>query len=294
MATVKLYGLPARYLQTYRTRIAAVTPAQAQRAAARTIHGDRALVVVVGDGTALYEKLQAIAPTRIVSVEGDRMSPADLAPRAMTLGLDFSRITARRDSFVVMVQGNPLGSSTLAVERRADGWVVREATNIMNGAVEQSTTLETDASLAPRNLQQSSSMRGQKLSTDITFADGRATGSAMTASPTGPTTLTIDAEIPTGTLDSDALQVALPLFRWAEGARFTVSLFAAGKGTVSPVTLAVVGQESVTVPAGTFDTWKVEQTGGEGSVVFYIARDAGQRLVKIAPAGQPLELQLAK
>ncbi len=294
VATVKLYGLAPNYLQTYRTKIASITAAQAQAAAKRTILPQQALVVVVGDGAKLYDKLKTIAPVSIVSVEGDPMTPADLTPKAMGLALDFSRLAARRDSFVVMVQGNALGGAVIWLEARDGGWVIRESTNIMNGMVDQKTTLETDKVLAPTKLSQNTSMQGQALKTEITFANGRATGSAMTAAQTGPKTTAVDAELPAGTLDSDALQTALPLFRWQADAKFTLNLFSPGKGTVEPVTLTVVGSESVTVPAGTFDTWKIEQKGGEGAVIFYIAKDASSRLVKIAPVGQPIELLLAK
>ncbi len=294
VAVMNLYGLPADYLQTYRTRIEAVTPAQAQQAAARVVQPDKALIVVVGDGTKLYDKLAAVAPVRIVSVEGDPMTKADLTPRALGLALDFSKVAARRDSFVVMVQGNALGSSVYSVEQSGSGWVLREATNIMNGMVDQRTTLETDASLTPTSLVQSASMQGQALNTNITFDKGRASGSAMTPSQTGPTTVAVDAVLPPGTIDSDALQFALPLFRWQDEASFTVNIFNAGKNAVTPTTLMVVGSESVTVPAGTFDTWKIEQKGSENTTMFYVTKDAAHRLVKIAPVGQPIEVVLAK
>ncbi len=294
VAAVKLYGLPADYLQTYRTRVAAVTATQALAAAKLAIQPQNALVVVVGDGAKVYQKLKAIAPVKIISVDGDPMTPADFIPRVMGLALDFSKLAARRDSFVVMMQGNALGSSVVSVEGVAGGWVVREATNLMGGMVDQRTTLETDKSLAPTNLVQTASMQGQKLNTEIGFANGRATGSSMTATPTGPKTTAVDAQLPAGTLDSDALQAALPLFRWVADAKFTINVFSPGKGTVEPVTLTVLGSESVTVPAGTFDTWKVEQKGGEATVMFFITKDAAHRLVKIAPVGQPIELLLAK
>ncbi len=294
VSTQKLYGLPADYLQTYRTRMSAVTVAQVQAAAKAVIRPSQALVVVVGDGAKIYEKLKGIAPTRIVSVDGDAMTPGDLTPKASALALDFSKLTARRDSFVVMVQGNPLGTSVYSLEQISDGWAIGESTNIMNGMLAQTTTLKTDGSLNPRSLVQTGSMQGQQLKTDITFAGGRAKGTSMTAAQTGPKTTTVDTELPAGTLDSDAVQLALSLFRWAADAKFTVNAFSPGKGTVEPITLTVVGSESVKVPAGTFDTWKIEQKGGEGTVIFYVSKDAARRLVKIAPVGQPIELVLAK
>ena len=294
VASVKLYGLPADYLQTYRNRVGAVTSAQALQGAQRAIQPQKALVVVVGDGAKIYEKLRAIAPVKILSVEGDPMTPSDFTPRAMGLALDFTKLAARRDSFVVSVQGNPAGSSVYALESRAGGWTVRENTSIMGGMMVQTTTLDTDASLAPTLLAQTMTMQGQAMKTDVTFAAGRAKGSATTPTQNGPQSKAIDVAIPAGTIDSDALQGVLPLFRWAADAKFTLNMFSAGKGTVEPITLTVVGSESVTVPAGTFDTWKVEQKGGEAGATLFISKDAAHRLVKIAPAGQPIELLLAK
>jgi hypothetical protein len=192
-----------------------------------------------------------------------------------------------------MVQGNALGASVVSVEAKNGGWTMSENTNVMNGMIAQRTTLESDAVLSPVSLQQGASMQGQQTKTDVAFAGGKAKGSAQTPSQTGPQTKAIDTDLPSGTIASDALQMVLPLFRWANNATFTVNVFNAGKGTVEPITLTVVGSESVTVPAGTFDSWKIEQKGGEAAVVFYLAK-APKRLVKISPVGQPIELQLAK
>jgi hypothetical protein len=293
VATVKLYGLPADYLQTYRTKMSAITPAQGRLAAARTIKPQQALVVVVGDGAKLHDKLAKIAPVKIVNADGDVLQPGDLAPKVVATAFDASRLKATRDSFVVMVQGNPLGQAVMSVEAANGGWVLKDNTSIMNGMIAQQSTLQVDASLAPTSLQQGMSMQGQQLKTDIAFAGGKAKGSAQTMSQQGPKTVTIDTDVPKGSIASDALIAALPLFTWSEKARFTVNVFSAGKGVVEPVTLAVVGSESVTVPAGTFDSWKIEQTGGESSAVFYLAKDA-RRVIKIAPVGQPIELRLAK
>jgi zinc protease len=293
VASITLYGLPANYLQTYRTKMAAVTAAQVSSAARRVIRPQQSLIVVVGDGTKLYDKLVKIAPVTIRNADGDVMQASDLTPKVMATAFDVSQLKASRDSFVVMVQGNALGTSVVSVEAKNGGWTMSENTNVMNGMIAQRTTLESDAVLSPVSLQQGASMQGQQTKTDVAFAGGKAKGSAQTPSQTGPQTKAIDTDLPSGTIASDALQMVLPLFRWANNATFTVNVFSAGKGTVEPITLTVVGSESVTVPAGSFDSWRIEQKGGEAAVVFYLAK-ASKRLVKISPVGQPIELQLAK
>jgi hypothetical protein len=193
-----------------------------------------------------------------------------------------------------MVQGNALGFSVYSVESRTGGWTLRESTNVMNGMIVQKTALETDGALVPTSLIQSGSMQGQALTTNIAFAGGKATGRAMSASQTGPKTIEVNTTLPGGTIEADAVQSLLPLLRWVADAKFTLNVFNAGKGVVETMTLAVVGSESVTVPAGTFDTWKVEQKQGETSAMLFITKDVSRRLVKVAPVGQPIELHLAK
>ena len=61
-----------------------------------------------------------------------------------------------------------------------------------------------------------------------------------------------------------------------------------------PVTLTVAGTERVTVPAGTFETYRVDQTGGDAPLTFYVTTAAPHRVVRITFAGQPIEMVLAK
>lgn len=293
VATVKLYRLPANYLQTYRTKMSAITAAQGMAAAKRVIRPQQALIVVVGDGAKVYDGLAKMAPVRIVNADGDVLQASDLVTKAVAAAFDPRQLTASRDSFVVMVQGNPVGSSVVSLESANNGWVLKENTSIMGGMVSQQTTLQTDSALVPVSLEQGMSMQGQPLKTQVAFANGKATGSAQTMSQQGPQTITVNTALPAGTIASDALTAALPSFRWSDGATYTVNVFVASKGTVMPVTLKVVGSESVAVPAGTFDSWKIEQTGGEAAAIFYLAK-ASRRVVKVAPVGQPLELRLAK
>jgi hypothetical protein len=292
VATVKTLGLPADYLQTYRTKLSAVTAPAVRQVAQQWVRPQQALIVVVGDGAKIYEKLKGIAPVRIVTPQGDAMTPADLAPPTAQLALDLTRLAARRDSFVVRVQGNPMGASVYDVAKEGDGWVLKEATTIAGGMIQQGTTLRTDAALAPRLLEQRGKMQGQETKGDVTFAAGRAKGAAIAASPEGLKPVTIDLALPAGTIDDNAVALALPLMRWAAGAKQTVSVFASGKGTVTPTTFSVAGTEQVTVPAGTFEAFRIEQSGGPQALTYFVTTAAPYRLVKVM-AG-PLELVLAK
>jgi zinc protease len=294
VSRARLFGLPADYLQMYRTRLAAVTTPQLQQAARALIRPEQALVVVVGDAQKLHDRLKAIAPVRLVSTTGDPMAAADLAPRAAAASVNFGALAARRDSFVVLVQGNPMGAATASLAKAADGWTITSQMSIGGGMVQQSGSVTTDARLSPRRVQGGGSIQGQALKTDVTVAGGRATGTASVPGAQGIQTVSVDAAVPPDAVDDNAVQFLVGLLEWRAGARHTVNAFSASRNAVRPITLAVTGTERVTVPAGTFEAYRVEQTGGEAPLTLYVTAAAPHRLVRVTFAGQPLELVLAK
>ncbi|HEX6053068.1 MAG TPA: DUF3108 domain-containing protein [Gemmatimonadaceae bacterium] len=207
--------------------------------------------------------------------------------------IDFAALEARRDSFAVTVQGNVLGFQRTIVERTESGFRVTD--DVVIGPI---MTQRTEIDLAPdgtmRWTQQTGRVRGQDTRIDIVYADGRAKGTATTPTAAGGQTITFDTTIAPGTIDDNLITVLLPVFAWAPGATFTVPVFLSGKGEVHPLTLSVKATESLTVPAGTFDVYRVEIVGGSAPVAMYVTTTAPHRLVKVAPAGAPLEFVLAK
>ena len=88
-------------------------------------------------------------------------------------------------------------------------------------------------------------------------------------------------------------QALLPALPLGAGRSFQVPVFASGQGTSTVMTVTVSGSESVTVPAGTFDAWKVEVSGGQVPVTFWVSRST-PRVVKMGFAGAPMAFELVK
>lgn len=294
VTTAQLLGLAPDYVQTYRQKLQAVTPATALAAAKAAVRPDSGLVVVVGDGAKIYDKLKAIAPVRIVSVDGVTLAPDELTVKAAALDVALERLVPRADSFAVYIQGNPLGFQRSTLEKTAGGWKYTEDTQIAT-FIQQHTEVSFGADLSMGAVTQSGTAQGQATKIDVSYAGGRAKGSATTPQPAGGTkTVQVDAEMPQGAVDDNALAPLLAAFRWAAGAKFTVATFASGKGALVPVTLAVSGEETVQVPAGSFAAWKIDMTGSDQAVTFWVAKVAPYRLVKIAIVGAPIEMRLVR
>lgn len=294
VSTVKLLDLGDDYLQTYRSRLAAVTPEQAMRAAQAVVRPDSAVIVVVGDGQAIYEKLAAIAPVRIVDTDGEALTPDELTPRATALEIDPAQLVAGRDSFQVMFQGNAVGAYVRDLSRAGDELVYVELIDIPLAGMRQETTIRLDAaSYAMRSLEQTGQAGGQPTTASLRYENGRVTGRAAIPQPGGTARVVeVDTTVAPGTMDDDALGALIPALPLAEGASFGVNVYSVDNQAMRVLTVKVTGVAEITVPAGTFRSYRVEVTGGETPLVMYVSHPTPRRVVQMEVVGQPVVFEL--
>jgi zinc protease len=290
VANARLYGLAPDYVQTYRVRLGEVTPAAAQGAARAAIRPDGAVIVVVGDAQKLYDRVKGLAPTRIVDPEGKRLTPDDLNPKAAALELDLSALVPRRDSFTVMLQGNPIGWQRGIVERTGEGFTYTEDVSL-GGQVRTTTVLTLDAGAQIRRIQQSGSQMGQSVSVEVAVVNGRARGTASAPNPqTGQMReVTIDTAIAAGTIDDNSVQALAPAFRWQPGAKWTFNVFSAAQADIKPWTMSVAGTEAVKLGAQDVQAYRAELAGAPLPFVLWVSTTAPYTILKMAIVGQPLE-----
>jgi zinc protease len=295
VTTVKLLGLGDDYLRTYRERLAAVTAQDIRDAARRLIRPDSAAIVVVGDGEAIYDKLVRIAPVRIVDPEGKTLAVEDLKPKAEAVTFDPAQLVAGRDSFQVLVQGNPFGYMTAELARHPDSLVYTEETVIAAVGLSQKTVLRLDPkTLAVLSVERTGRGAVQNLETRVTYQGGRVRGRAQTPDPRAgtPRVVEVDTTVEEGTVDASAFQPLVAALPLAEGASFSIRVFEPAEGRTRVLSVKVAGASDLAVPAGNFAVYRVEVSGTPQPFVFYVTREAPRRLVKIEIVGQPLTFEL--
>ncbi len=294
LANARLLGLPVDYVQTYRQRIAAVTPEQAQAAARSGMRADAALIVVVGDGPALRERLARIAPVTMVDVDGQPMVESAAASAPLPLLIDRARLQAGTDSFTVLVQGQPFGFQSMALTRTLDGWEFFERSSL-GPIIQQTTTVRFSPELEMWSTDQRGRFQGNELRLAVTYADGKARGEGITPGNGAMQNVRYaDVAVPVGTLDDNLLVGMLPYFKWSLGATIPVSVFASGKGVVESRRFRVISEEDVTVPVGTFKAYRVSYEGGEAPGTYWIEVAAPHRVLKFGPQSVPLEFVRAR
>jgi hypothetical protein len=213
------------------------------------------------------------------------------------VALDSAQFAVRIDSSRVVIQGNPVGFTVSEIRRPArDSLVYAERSNLGNGTFQQQTTLVLEAATGVvRQVDQVTIQQGQKAETHLTYAGGRVKGASAAPQPDGSVKrFEVDTALPPGTVDENAVPFVVPALPLAPGKTFAVTFFTPSENVVKVLTFKVGAPEAVTVPAGTFQGFRIDVTGSRVPFTMYVGTDAPRRVLKTEFVGQPFVVELVK
>lgn len=289
LAENRLLGLDVSDLVGYRDRIEAVTPADIQRVAREYVRPDKAVIVVVGDATKVYPTLQGIAPIVLMALDGTPMQPSDLTVQASTEKRDASGLQPMTLTYQVAVQGNAIGTASVVLAKEGAVWVGTQSVSA-GGAVQESEARFDDA-FTPRSASQSVTQGAMHMEITTAYADGKVTGTAKLPAQMGGDKA-IDTEVPAGTILSGIEPWILATTELQVGKTITIPIFESQSATAVNAVFRVTAAEDVTVPAGTFATFKVDGTIGPQKQTLWLRKDAPHISVKEEVGAQPVTIEL--
>ena len=273
VAITRLLGLPMEDLLQRRERIAAVTVDDVRRAAARHLRPDSLTVVVVGDAGRVLAGLERIAPVELVDVEGRPMDRAALEVRASGESFDIARLRPAVLEYRFLAQGNPVGRSTATLSQDGAGW---------------KSVTELPSAPCSRPSRPAGARRGSRIDY-VEIVRGRLRGPRGGAGGERPLR---------GHRDHAGAGGRQQDVRCGGGARRRVEHDGRGDafhgrpgggqddrhprlqhqhGRRGPGHVPVGATESVTVPAGTFQAFRVSSTGGSSPVTLWLRADGAAR-----------------
>ncbi|MBI4539468.1 MAG: insulinase family protein [Gemmatimonadetes bacterium] len=292
VATTRLLGRPADYLQSYRDRVVAVSAEDVQRVARELVDADRAIVVVVGDATQIRQKLGAFGPIRMFDVEGKPVALADIEVRAAEIAFDASGLRPRILVYSLVVQGNPMGEITATVSReRLEGRdVVRMASTGGGMGLTMKSQVAFDArTFTPIFSQMEQRAGPMRMATELRYEGGRITGSVT--EPQGQTK-TVDASVVAGTILPGMDDAVVELADFVKTKELKLPAFNPRSGTAYTLTIKVTGESRIKVSAGEFEVYELEVSGAEGRQRIYARKEAPHVMVKQESYGQPVVIEL--
>jgi zinc protease len=289
VAQARLLGLDPEDVTEYRQRIRAVTQADVRRVAREHVRPGAAAIVVVGDATQILERLEAVAPVSLYDVTGAPIDRSALVVRGSDETFDAARLEAQTATYQFLVQGNPMGTVRNELRREGGDWV---ATSTLESPVlGQNTEMQFSATdFAPRSVSQQVRQGPMTIRTDLRAEGGRIVGRAELPEQMGGAR-DVDVEMVQGTLLPGMEVYLLAAADLQEGSSLTVPVFNTMTNAISPTTFEVRGVEEVTVPAGTFQAFRIQATGAT-PLTMYVRQEAPHVMLRQEFAGQPVVIEL--
>ena len=158
---------------------------------------------------------------------------------------------------------------SVAVKEESAGWSVTQTMETPQGAAVQTVSLEK-GTLIVRKI----AVKQGPMAIDVDFAAGKASGKMSMSGQDRPVAADLGGELFADSASQWSSIGCLPL---AEGYSATFRNFSLQTQKVKLVEAKVAGAETVTVPAGKFETWKVELTSADGGgdrATLWIAKDS--------------------
>ena len=285
-----LLGLPLEDVIRFPERIRAVTAEDVQRVARTHVHPDRAAIVVVADAGEALEQLEGRAPIQFFNIRGEPLTRDQVVGAGEPVAWDATRLREGMRRYDLYLQDNPLGAAEYTLTRDGDDWVSTAV--IQSPAGSQETELRFSAEdFTPISLSQDLGQGPTAIRADLQVEDGRVVGEVRLPAQLGGDR-TLDEPLGPGVLLPGMEELALAVAELEEGASFTIRIMDVIQGGHRVLEARVTGREEIQVPGGTFDTWRVELTGGDMPLTLYLHAEAPHVLIRQEFVGQPIRLDL--
>jgi hypothetical protein len=171
--------------------------------------------------------------------------------------------------------GSQIGTSTITISLQTANWYIKEMDTI--GQLEQTIEMTISVgTLEPVSEQKSIKSPGNDIQLTSTYSEGKADISAVV----NGTTKTASVDVPENAIDNDQLLMTLRALPFSEGYKVSYVIVNTMNATKIDGTFTVQPHEMVTVPAGTFDAWKVDMVFGQTTQYAWYGVDSPHQLVK--------------
>ncbi len=283
---VKLLGLDKSYLENYRKEVAKVTTTDVQRVMQKHIQPDKLAVVLVGDATAIKDKVAPIASVALYDIEGNAISMDELAVQGIDYDFDTSALKNCTATYSVKYQEMNLGDMNVSLTKNASEFA---STSSITGMISMNEESKFGSEFEPLAYKFSMAAGPQQMSSELSFAGGVAKGRVE-----GGKDGAKDVNLPLvkGAILKSSIDILIGTLPLEAGKSFKFPVVDAQSGGLENVTIEVLGEQDLMVPAGSYSTYKVKVKSGDGEQLMYVAKTAPHVLVKQEVPAQGLNIEL--
>ncbi|NLG51579.1 MAG: DUF3108 domain-containing protein [Chloroflexi bacterium] len=171
--------------------------------------------------------------------------------------------------------GTEVGTAQVSFAEQEGAWVISQTDNI--GTAQQVAEVRVDAeTLEPLGEHKTIQAPNTEIEINTTYQDNEVDIQAIVNGEEQSASM----DVPEGALDNDQLLMTLRALPFAEGYEAQVPVLVTQSALKVDLTVTVQGQEEIEVPAGTFNTWRVEISTNQGDQSVWYQVDAPHNLVQ--------------
>jgi hypothetical protein len=176
---------------------------------------------------------------------------------------------------VLSASSQKIGTSESGLTLDTGAWVLSWSDKI--GELDQSWKLRMDAqTLKPLSEEKTIHTAATDATISTTYTGSKLDIKAIVKGETQSASM----NVPDNAIDNDQLLVVLRALPFAQGYEAKYAIIVAQNALNVPVTIRVKAKESVEVPAGKFEAWRVELDFGQGQQSLWYQVDSPHRLVQ--------------
>src|SRR5262245_23486280 len=255
---VKLLGLDKSYLENYRKEVAKVTTADVQRVMKSHLQPDKLAIVLVGDAVAIKDKVEPIASVALYDIEGAPLSLDELSVQGTDFDFDTSALKNLTATYAVKYQEMNLGDMNMSLTKTKSEFAAAQS---IAGMITLNEEQKFGSEFEPLAYKFSMAAGPQQMSSQLSFKDGVATG-RVEGGKDGPKD--VNTTLVKGAILKSAVDFLIGTLPLETGKSFKFPVIDPQSGSLENVTIEVVGEQDLMVPAGSYSTYKVKVKSGDG------------------------------
>lgn len=230
--------------------------------------------------------------TAAIAIAGLAALAAPLAAGAEPFPVDLSQVDYGPAHYQLIHHGEKAGEMFFAMERNDGVIVLHEGTTLLPDVRESGTVVVDAETLLPKRIVIDADFSRTILDIDLTFDGRNGTGIRKFKRPTDveKAERPFEIELPKDVIARTSMFGFVSGLPWRDGAAFKFQWFAELGGVVADAELVVAGRETISVPSGEFETFKVNLIA-EPANVLYVTTSKPHRIVRIDVPAQDMRFE---
>ncbi|GJL91044.1 DUF3108 domain-containing protein [Hyphococcus sp.] len=206
--------------------------------------------------------------------------------------VDLSQVEFAPARYQLIHHGEKAGEMYFAMERKEDVIVIHDGTTLLPDVRESGTVVVDAETLLPKRIVIDGDFSRTILDIDLTFDGRKGTGVRKYKRPTDieKAERPFEIELPEDAIARTSLFGFVSGLPWRDGATFKLQWFEELGGVVADAELVVAGRETIEVPSGMFETFKVN-LNAEPANVIYLTTAKPHRIVRIDVPAQEMRFE---